>query len=47
MLKEELWNAKFELMEMIDDAIEDPTEFKKMIEKLREEKHQSFENVEQ
>jgi len=45
MLKEELWNAKFELMEMIDDAIEDPTEFKKMIKKLREEKYHSFENV--
>jgi len=45
MLKEELWNAKFELMEMIDDAIEDPTEFKKMIKKLREEKYHTFENV--
>lgn len=45
-LKEELWNAKFELMEMVDDAIEDPIEFKKMINKLREEKYHTFENAE-
>jgi len=44
-LKEELWDTKFELMEMIDDAIEDPTEFKKMIKKLREEKYQAYENA--
>ena len=42
-LKQDLTWSKIELVEMIDNAIEDPREFKKMIDRLREQKYDSFE----
>jgi len=44
-LKDELWDSKFELMEMIDDAIEEPTEFRKMINQLRKEKQDRYDSL--
>jgi len=38
-LKQDLTWSKFELADMIDDAIEDPQEFKKGIDRLREQKY--------
>ena len=41
-LKQDLVWSKIELAEMIDNAIEDPQEFKKMINRLRDQKYQSM-----
>ena len=38
-LKQDLTWSKIEFAEMIDDAIEDPQEFKKLIDRLREQKY--------